>query len=152
MSGRSMLFLLTGMAAGAGVMYILDPAVGRRRRALARDKMVSTMHDAEHVLEQRSRDLRNRAMGAIAELRSRMRERFADDDVLLERVRSELGRVCSHPREVDVLVNDGNVTLNGGVLGNEFVTTSSAIESVPGVRKVINNLRTFETAESFRSV
>jgi len=33
---------LSGAAAGAGLMYVLDPVVGDRRRAMARDQLEHT--------------------------------------------------------------------------------------------------------------
>jgi len=47
-------------------MYILDPQMGRRRRALARDKAVRFAHEAEDALEVVGKDLRNRAQGLAA--------------------------------------------------------------------------------------
>ena len=38
------LSILAGVGMGAGLMYILDPQTGRRRRALARDKMANAAH------------------------------------------------------------------------------------------------------------
>ena len=57
------LSLLTGVGIGAGLMYILDPQTGRRRRALVRDKMVGAAHKAQDVAETVGRDMRNRAQG-----------------------------------------------------------------------------------------
>jgi hypothetical protein len=55
--------LLTGLGLGAGLMYVFDPQQGRRRRALARDKVVSLTHKAERAAEVVGRDLKNRAKG-----------------------------------------------------------------------------------------
>jgi hypothetical protein len=55
--------MLVGAGLGAGLMYILDPQMGRRRRALARDKMVSMGHTAQDAAGVVSRDMRNRAQG-----------------------------------------------------------------------------------------
>ena len=59
--------LLCGMAAGAALMYILDPERGRRRRALLRDKVVGLSNDLGEAASGRARDLRNRAQGVVAE-------------------------------------------------------------------------------------
>src|SRR5437762_2000619 len=55
--------LLAGAGLGAGLMYFLDPQMGRRRRALARDKAVSLGHQAQDAAELVGRDMRNRARG-----------------------------------------------------------------------------------------
>src|SRR5690606_28971160 len=39
--------LLIGMAMGAGMMYLLDPGRGARRRALIRDQVVHGAHEIE---------------------------------------------------------------------------------------------------------
>ena len=66
-AGGGMLMLLGGVALGAGLMYILDPDQGRRRRALLRDKLVSASNKASDAAGKTSRDLSNRAQGVIAE-------------------------------------------------------------------------------------
>src|SRR5436190_14701782 len=57
------LALLSGAGLGAGLMYLFDPEMGRRRRALARDKAVRLGHEAQETADTVGRDLRNRAQG-----------------------------------------------------------------------------------------
>jgi uncharacterized membrane protein len=64
---------LIGAGVGAGLMYVLDPRQGRRRRALARDKLVSVLHRADDVIHGKARDLANRTRGVVAETRARVR-------------------------------------------------------------------------------
>ncbi|OLE55778.1 MAG: hypothetical protein AUG51_01520 [Acidobacteria bacterium 13_1_20CM_3_53_8] len=61
------------MGLGASLMYILDPDKGARRRALLRDKLVAFTNDASDAIASKSRHLRNRAQGVIAETRSLLR-------------------------------------------------------------------------------
>ena len=63
---------LLGVAVGALAMLIMDPQQGRRRRALVRDKLVHAGHVGRDYIESTSRDLRNRAHGVVAEIRSGM--------------------------------------------------------------------------------
>ena len=58
-----------GAGVGALIMFIFDPDNGRRRRALARDKVVHYGHEAVDAVEGAARDLRNRAQGIAAEAR-----------------------------------------------------------------------------------
>src|SRR5437868_8967216 len=58
--------LITGAALGAGLMYVLDPQTGRRRRALARDKMISLGHQAADAGAIAARDITHRAQGLAA--------------------------------------------------------------------------------------
>jgi hypothetical protein len=55
--------MLAGMGLGAGLMYVLDPRMGRRRRALARDRAVRMGHRAQEAVDVVTRDMRNRARG-----------------------------------------------------------------------------------------
>ncbi len=57
------LSLLAGAGLGAGVMYMLDPDRGRRRRALTRDKAVRRAHDVRDAASVIARDMANRARG-----------------------------------------------------------------------------------------
>jgi len=54
---------VTGAAIGAGMMCMLDPQTGRRRRALARDKAVRLGHQAQDAAQVVARDMSNRARG-----------------------------------------------------------------------------------------
>jgi hypothetical protein len=58
--------LLTGAGLGAGMSYFLDPRLGRRRRALIRDKMVRFSHDLQEVGDAVRRDAGNRMRGLAA--------------------------------------------------------------------------------------
>ena len=60
---------LLGAGIGAGVMYVFDPRQGRRRRALARDKVVSALTRSERAIGATARDMANRARGVVAETR-----------------------------------------------------------------------------------
>jgi hypothetical protein len=68
---------ITGVLAGLGLAFILDPDRGARRRALIRDKATQTGRRLADGVGTKTRDLRNRAEGAAAELRSR----FQPEDV-----------------------------------------------------------------------
>lgn len=71
----SKLQLITGLAIGAGVMYLLDPRRGRRRRALLRDKAVKMERKLVDKGTGKARDLANRSKGVV----SRVRRRNGDD-------------------------------------------------------------------------
>lgn len=62
-------WILGGVALGALTMFLLDPDKGRRRRALARDKMYSAAIRTGKRIDAKSRDVANRAKGLRAEAR-----------------------------------------------------------------------------------
>lgn len=112
---------LGGMAIGATLMYLLDPDQGRRRRALLRDQVISIATRVDDAVEAIARDLSNRAQGLAAEARSMFVEEDVPDEVLLNRVRSEMGRAVSHPSAIEVTAEQGRVTLSGLVLADEHI-------------------------------
>lgn len=138
--------VLVGAGIGAAVVFMFDPAGGGRRRALVRDKIVRASRLTRDGLDATARDMGNRARGIAAATRGRMWNGEIDDDTLIERVRARLGRVSSHPRAIDVLADDGIITLRGPILASEVPTVMAAIRSVRGVEDVVNHLQSHESA------
>ena len=58
--------LAGGAGLGAGVMYLLDPDKGRRRRALTRDKVLHFANKAGEAIGTTSTDLSHRTAGTFA--------------------------------------------------------------------------------------
>src|SRR5688500_19200968 len=94
--------IAAAFAAGAAVMYYLDPLAGRRRRALVRDRGLATTHDAERFVRAKSHRAADRARGMLARARSALTDVPVDDDRLHERIRDRLGRVVEKPEPVTV--------------------------------------------------
>jgi BON domain len=138
---------VTGAALGAGVMYVLDPARGRRRRALARDKIVRLVRKGNDAVGGRVRDAGNRAAGVVAETRARFRRERTPDEQIAARVREKLGHYCSHPRAVQVSVSDGRVTVTGAILSAEVAPLMVAVDAVRGVRGIDNRLDAHASAD-----
>lgn len=136
--------VLLGAAIGAGIMYLLDPAGGRRRRALVRDQLVSAGHRASDAVGATSRDVTNRARGVVAELRGRLRRDQPGDDVLRERVRARIGSVVGHASAIETDVSDGRVTLRGPVLSEEVEHLLRRVRGVRGVGEVVSQLEVHE--------
>ena len=140
---------LTGMtfsalgcfAAGAGLMYLLDPARGAARRHMIRDKAASTAAGSGTGLRRTGQYLADSSRGLVAETRARFRHEAASDYKIGARVRSAMGRVVSHPKAVWVTVVDGNVTLCGDVLAAEADALVAVAKGTRGVRSVVNQLR-----------
>jgi hypothetical protein len=139
------LSFLAGAAFGAGLMFLFDPDRGRRRRALARDRMLSVSRHAGEDVGAKARHLRNRARGLVASARSRMHPDPEDDDVVAERVRTELSQVVSQPGAVVVAVEHGAVTLSGEATAREREDLIAVTRSVRGVRDLEDRLETRES-------
>lgn len=107
---------LSSLGLGTGLMYFLNPRRGGRR-ALMRDRAV---HNAKR--------------------RQFVRTETPDDRQLVERVRARLGRVVSHAHAIDVDACDGCVTLSGPILHSEASRAIAAVQAVPGVQLIVNEL------------
>ena len=67
---KEIVALRAGLGAGAGLMYLLDPDRGNRRRALIRDKMVKLNRQTQEAVGGRVKDMSNRAKGMLHEAKS----------------------------------------------------------------------------------
>ncbi|HEY9227052.1 MAG TPA: BON domain-containing protein, partial [Gemmatimonadaceae bacterium] len=143
--GIDMLSLLAAIGVGATAMYLLDPARGRRRRHVVADRFVHAGHVAGDRAATTTRDLEHHARGLASSVRRRFGTDVADDVVLAERVRAELGRAVSHPGAIETTVRDGTVTLTGPVLAHEADALLAAIDHVRGVAAVEDRLDRHET-------
>jgi hypothetical protein len=144
--------ILLGVGLGAIAAFMSDPNSGRRRRALVRDQIVRAGRRTRDAADATARDIANRTRGIVAASVGRIRGDAADDRRLLERVRAKLGRVCSHPRGIDVQVENGVVTLRGAILSREVDDLLREVESVRGVRAVVNELERHQTTQGVPSL
>jgi hypothetical protein len=139
--------MLTGIGIGIGLMYLVDPDRGRRRRALVKDKLSYSVHTGLHAMGTAGRDVAHRANGVVARVRRAFRDQALDDDVLIERVRAQLGRAVSHPHAIHVEAKEGYVTLRGPILHDEVKPLMRAVARVRGVSGIVNALDQHEAGE-----
>lgn len=140
MNRNTLLKLVASFAAGAAIMYYLDPATGRRRRALVRDQSVAARHEVRDFARAKTRRAANRMRGALAKTRSKISPKPLDDDRLHEQIRSRLGRVVNHPGMIEVQVQDGHVVLRGSALREEIDAVSETVATMRGVKDVDNRM------------
>ncbi|MCZ7573899.1 MAG: SRPBCC family protein [Ardenticatenaceae bacterium] len=136
--------LLSGVSLGAGIMYLLDPEKGERRRALLRDKMVGLMHETSDAVAVTARDLDNRRHGLLAEAMDLFESEEVSDEVLQARIRERLGFLVSRPSSIGVTVNQGRVTLSGPILAHEVDRLIATVRKMHGVTGVENQLEVHE--------
>ena len=80
-SGASpFLWFLGGLGLGALFMYLTDPDMGRRRRALILDQYTHAKRVMSEGAEAKVRDVTNRVHGAISRAQSALEERQAQRD------------------------------------------------------------------------
>lgn len=129
---------------GAGLMYYFDPERGRRRRHLLFDQTVHNAHRLQAGMNKTERDVRNRTMGMRARWQKLVASQTPEDEVLVERVRSHLGRASSHPGSIEVAAHEGRITLCGATLSREVEQLIREVQSVEGVREVDNQLDVYD--------
>lgn len=141
MEGTKGLLMLGCVGLGVGLMYMLDPSVGPRRRALVRDKARAYWRKTGALIEQTARDARNRTRGLVSEARTQFRGAEVPDDTVLEaRVRAQLGHAISHGGAIRVNAHQGRVTLSGPISPSAADKLLETVASVVGVTEVVNHL------------
>jgi len=138
--------LLTGAFVGLLAMFYFDPASGRRRRALVRDKFARVRHiftrDVPRRIEKRARFFGGVARGVGHETAGLVlhdgHHVDVDDETLVARVRSEALRNSNvKSGEVNVEAYQGAVTLRGQIEHpGDIRRLIEATRRVDGVREV----------------
>ncbi|WIG99220.1 SRPBCC family protein [Myxococcus sp. SDU36] len=137
---KAALWGIGGAGLGLGLMYWTDPRSGRWRRSHLQGKAVHAAHEAGGAVGVVARDLSQRSRGVYFESLRKLHREPVEDLILEERVRSALGRVCSHPGAIRVMARDGLVRLEGPILREELRRVLPRIGKVQGVHGVDNQL------------
>ena len=127
------------VALGALVMYVVDPAEGRRRRALLMDKVTHYSKATQRRFSRKLRDARNRLAGLQAEtlrLNSTRDAKPIDNHVLEARVRSRMARLFPEVEGVFTSADQGLVTLSGQMDEAIEHPLIEMVENIPGVDSV----------------
>ncbi len=124
---------LLGASVGAGLMMLIDPKGGARRRSLARDQIVHFGRTVIQEVDKRGRDLIQRARGSAYEMSHR--GEHVDDDTLVERVRAQIGHVVSHPGALEMEVHSGCVVVRGPVIRGERDRILDRLNKTRGVQQ-----------------
>jgi hypothetical protein len=138
---------IAGLAAGAGLMYLLDPRRGAGRRSQVAQRAGRALREMEQTVEAGARDLGHRARGIAHEAAARVERDLAPDEVIVERVRAKLGRLAAHPSAVRVVSHGGHVELSGPIFSAEHGQILRGVRIVRGVRGLDDRLEPHETAE-----
>ena len=128
----------------AAAMYFLDPSHGRRRRNMARDRVIARMRRSWRMLSGLWRHLRADAYGTsqkIIHLVPRETE-VPSDESLCERVESRLFRDPDIPKgALNINVEHGVVVLRGQLPHPDNINLiERRVKAIPGVRRVHNLL------------
>jgi osmotically-inducible protein OsmY len=133
------LFLLAG-ALGAALAYFLDPASGRRRRHVARDKAGKYFRQAGRQAQGAATQAQG--MKSKATHMSEVPKPQPDDVTLTRKVETEIFRDAEVPKgQINVNVEDGVVYLRGELPERDLIADlEKQARSVQGVLGVENLL------------
>ena len=132
--------ILGGLGIGAGLMYLLDPNNGKRRRSIVRDKARKAYHTSGRAAGRWGRKIANRGKGALSEVKARWMEEDVPDSILEARVRSHVGHHVSRTGWVEMTAHNGVIVLTGSLPKQEASTLLAQVEAVRGVKGVDDQL------------
>lgn len=139
--------ILTALAAGAALMFYLDPQQGRRRRARVRDRSRTLSHDARDYVEAKRVAIGDSLQDFATSTGLRGTPPLVDDLQLRAEVLAKAGNVLSNPMAVDVDVTDGVVRLRGTVPASEAEVLITRVAAMRGVVDIDSQLEIDATAE-----
>ena len=150
-----MLRILRFAALGAALFYFLDPKNGRRRRALAKDRIPAVLRGKARQAERVGRTVQSQAYGATQKVKHRKEEDKAqpDDVTLARKVETEIFRDAEVPKgQINVNAENGVVVLRGEVEEPVLIRDlEQKTRNVQGVQEVENLLHTPGTPVPTRS-
>jgi BON domain-containing protein len=136
--------LTLGTALGAGLMFLLDPANGYRRRAALR-RLVSRLSGDGTEPATDAADgatgVGERARNLAAAVRARLHRHRDGGRTLEARVRARIGRVVTNPGAIAIIAEGTRVTLRGAVPPDELDDVLDEVAAVEGVHEVYNLLQ-----------
>jgi uncharacterized membrane protein len=136
--------LSSAAVVGTGLMYYFDPKDGKSRRNRLSDRFAHAGNSFKSGFSKAGRDISNRSKGVFASARRLFSFRAWGDEILAQRVRSELGRIVSHPGAIEVSAENGRITLGGPVLAHEVAHLLGHLHAIKGVKAVDNKLDAYE--------
>jgi uncharacterized membrane protein len=141
------LFSMLGVGAAGAGYYFFDPADGRKRRSKLMKTTRKFVANAKHETVKSLKDAEHHLLGGMACCVSRLRSEEATDEVIVERVRSRMGRVVAHPHPIKVVSDQGIVTLWGPVAKHELLPLLYKVKATSGVKEIRNHLTTYRPQE-----
>ena len=117
------------------IAYLFDPEHGKGRRAKLRDQAKSSVRQMQDAARRQVEFQSNRVMGMAHEMMSDDASSEPDDDLILQKVKSEvIGPAQLASVEVDV--RNGVVTISGDVDDADYRHLATEIKKISGVQSV----------------
>ncbi len=140
-------WMLLGLGAGVAAGFLAQSEFGKKKGpALAREAR-KLLNKAAHEGKKSLRDSGHRLTGLAAEVWTSLKHNQPSDHVLEERIRSHIGRVVSHPRNIHIVCDKGTAILWGVIAEPEIARLIEVVESVRGVNEVVDHLEPVKADE-----
>jgi uncharacterized membrane protein len=135
-------------AAGAAAFYFLDPNRGHARRTAFTKTAKRLGTEVADGAAKTARDSWHHVAGTVRQAWFNFgRSESAEDRVLEERIRARMGRIVAQPHKIHVVSDDGVVTLWGVASQEDTRRLVHAVQTMPGIRNVVNHLEIHEGNE-----
>ncbi len=129
---RNSAAFIAGALCGAALTALLDGRSGAARRNWIRGKFAHGATASANFAGKQVVSASRHVGGTAAEYWAMMRDQILPNDILLARVRAQLGHVCSL-NHVEMDVRDGHVTVWGNIPSAEAVTIGRRLRKTRGV-------------------
>ena len=140
-------------AAGATLVYFLDPYRGRRRRAEVINKGFHAVSETGELFRRAGKHVADRLRGRYHETAAQFRHEKPTDAQLIARVRAQLGHVLQNIGSVQVVADEGYITVRGELPAEMIepaIRSASSVRGVRGVNSQLHPLQESATAEGIR--
>lgn len=138
------LLTIASLGLGAGLMYIFDPDIGKRRRAAVRDGVKDSVSKTTDAIKNGSQELKKKANWFASGVKHRLIK--VDDEKLTAKVLDAIAAVVNNPASVHIKACKGYILLTGTLPEIELAPLLEAVASVREVRDVDNQIRTHRRA------
>jgi hypothetical protein len=128
--------IVKGIGLGVAAAYLLDPKLGRSRRAQLRDGVLDLVLHVERQAKSGWQDLVNRGKSLVDEAQNRLMRNEAEEKELAEGIDCRISHYISRPDLVNVSVRGKRAKLSGKVLATELNDLVAAVLSLPAIKAV----------------
>jgi len=145
--------VIGALALGAGLMFLMDPSQGRRRRALIRDKAGRYTRETAQYAQSTGRYIAGKARGMAHEVSDAAKNVASKvtggpaktGEALAEMVRTEIGSLGADFKGVGFAADGNRIIVTGNLPGSRVDQLLAKIRGVAGVEGIDNQLNVQST-------
>lgn len=148
-TSKQNVFIFTcGALIGATCAYLADPQRGKARRAYLLNRSKGVSNRLTNSAGQYAKIAANIVKGTFYEAKAKLSNESVTDQKLVERVRSQIGRLVLRPKEIRITASNGIVCIKGPIIQSDMEDLVSGIRKVNGVKGIDNQLSVYSDASN----